>query len=177
MAICPQDCPPFIGLSDYVQLVAGASLSAAHALRQDMADISICWDGGRCWQFLSSGLAFKFTELDVNRHHAQKSHASGFCYVADCVLAILALKRPLNPPSRKPRVMYLDLDVHFSDAVSQAFYSPNPSVTPQVLVRLADDHDFAELTSRSDAFYSLCCARILPSISSLWSSLSGESYI
>jgi histone deacetylase 8 len=30
--------------------------------------------------------------------------------------------------------MYLDLDVHFSDAVSHAFYSPNSTTSPQVLV-------------------------------------------
>jgi histone deacetylase 8 len=69
-----------------------------------------------------------------DRHHAQKSHASGFCYVADCVLAILALRRQSSLPPRKPRVMYLDLDLHFSDAVTQAFYTPNPFVAPQVLV-------------------------------------------
>ncbi|KAF8508253.1 histone deacetylase 8 [Hysterangium stoloniferum] len=90
------DCPPFVGLSQYVQLVAGASLTAAAVLKQDDADISINWDGGR--------------------HHAQKGHAAGFCYVADCVLSILALKQP-----PKSRIMYLDLDLHFSDAVSQAF--------------------------------------------------------
>jgi len=116
------DCPSFKGLPDYVQLVAGASLSAASVLRQQKADIAICWDGGR--------------------HHAQKSHASGFCCVADCVLVILALKRPiptssgissLAPCTRKPRIMYLDLDLHSSDAVSQAFHSTNSSSSPQVL--------------------------------------------
>jgi histone deacetylase 8 len=30
--------------------------------------------------------------------------------------------------------MYLDLDLHFSDAVSEAFHSINPSAPPQVLV-------------------------------------------
>lgn len=39
------DCPRFPGLADYVQLVAGASLAAANALK--LASISICWDGGR----------------------------------------------------------------------------------------------------------------------------------
>lgn len=77
------------------------------------------------------------------RHHAQKSHASGFCYVADCVLIILALKRPVSTPAnissvalsiKKPRIMYLDLDLHFSDAVSQAFHSINSSTYSQVLV-------------------------------------------
>jgi histone deacetylase 8 len=42
-----QDCPTFAGLPEYVQLVAGASLTAAHALKQDKTDIAICWDGGR----------------------------------------------------------------------------------------------------------------------------------
>jgi hypothetical protein len=31
--------------------------------------------------------------------------------------------------------MYLDLDLHFSDAVSEAFYSPTSSIVPQILVR------------------------------------------
>lgn len=73
------------------------------------------------------------------RHHAQKSYASGFCYVADCVLAILALRRilPSTPsmPLRRSRVMYLDLDLHFSDAVSHAFYNPSSTAVSQVLVR------------------------------------------
>ncbi|KAF9561398.1 histone deacetylase complex protein [Agrocybe pediades] len=117
------DCPLFAGLSEYVELVAGATLTAARALQQDLTDISICWDGGR--------------------HHARKSQASGFCYVADCILAILALKKPLQAPlpsgaprsqsHQRPRVMYLDLDLHFSDAVSEAFYSPRASVTSQIL--------------------------------------------
>ncbi|KIJ27717.1 hypothetical protein M422DRAFT_784786 [Sphaerobolus stellatus SS14] len=65
-------------------------------LKQGRADIAINWDGGR--------------------HHTHKDHASGLCYVADCTLALLALKRP-----PKSRIMYIDLDLHFSDAVSQAF--------------------------------------------------------
>ncbi|KAI0764765.1 histone deacetylase complex protein [Fomes fomentarius] len=115
-----EDCPSFPHLPEYVRLVGGASLSAARVLREDQADIAICWDGGR--------------------HHAQKAQASGFCYVADCVLAILILKRPLaaaapgRPLSERPRVMYLDLDLHFSDGVSQAFFSSSSgSASPQVL--------------------------------------------
>ncbi|KAH7911174.1 hypothetical protein BJ138DRAFT_1126255 [Hygrophoropsis aurantiaca] len=109
------DCPPFHGLHEYIRLVAGATLTAVDALKDDTADIAICWDGGR--------------------HHAQKSHAAGFCYVADCILAILALKRPniLANPVKKPRVMYLDLDLHFSDGVSQAFHSTGSTGTSQVL--------------------------------------------
>ncbi|KAJ3517504.1 hypothetical protein NLJ89_g442 [Agrocybe chaxingu] len=109
-------------LTEYVQIVGGATLTAVSALQQDITDLAICWDGGR--------------------HHARKSQASGFCYVADCILAVLALKRAI-PPSvsaaegitvqRKPRVMYLDLDLHFSDAVSEAFLLANSPATPQIL--------------------------------------------
>jgi hypothetical protein len=80
------------------------------------------------------------TERQPCRHHAQKSYASGFCYVADCILAIMALKRsppiasPLVVCQRKPRIMYLDLDLHFSDAVSEAFSFQNQPGMPQILV-------------------------------------------
>jgi len=110
------DCPPFPALPTYVPLVAGAALTAAQALITRLARIAICWDGGR--------------------HHAQKERAAGFCYVADCVLALMAFKRapPVTPGGRKPRVMYIDLDLHFSDAVSQAFTSSSSTRTPQILV-------------------------------------------
>src|SRR5258706_9342600 len=51
------------------------------------------------------------------RHHATRASAAGFCYVADAVLAILRLKRA---PS-KPRIMYIDLDLHHGDGVAEAF--------------------------------------------------------
>ncbi|GBE87672.1 Histone deacetylase phd1 [Sparassis crispa] len=112
-----EDCPYFTGLPEYVRLVAAASLAATDALCQGHTDISICWDGGR--------------------HHAHKSYASGFCYVADCVLAVLSLKRGASSMltlSSKPRVMYLDLDLHFSDGVSQAFASSSSgAAVPQIL--------------------------------------------
>ncbi|KAK0210523.1 histone deacetylase complex protein [Desarmillaria ectypa] len=101
------DCPIFRGLPSYVQLVAGATLTAVKALQ--ITDVAICWDGGR--------------------HHAQKSAASGFCYVADCVLAILAMRRIKEIHHPRPRIMYIDLDLHFSDAVSQAFYLQNSVLT------------------------------------------------
>ncbi|KAG5642242.1 hypothetical protein DXG03_003367 [Asterophora parasitica] len=111
------DCPPFPALAAYVPLVAGASLTAARALMDSVSPvhIAICWDGGR--------------------HHAQKGAAKGFCYVADCVLAVLALKRGPNTRKQgtgKTRVMYLDLDLHFSDAVSQAF-AGSMAKAPQIL--------------------------------------------
>lgn len=112
------DCPYFPGLPEYVRLVGGGSLTAANALIQNQATIAIHWDGGR--------------------HHAQKAQASGFCYVADCILAILALKKSRLPCredglSRKPRILYLDLDLHFSDGVSQSFASSGTAAGAQVL--------------------------------------------
>ncbi|KAI9449469.1 histone deacetylase 8 [Russula earlei] len=104
------DCPPFPGLREYALGVAGASMVAAQELAGDRCDIAICWDGGR--------------------HHAHKSLASGFCYVNDCVLALLVLKRASPVPPllsnqgnirKKSRVMYLDLDVHYGDGVAAAF--------------------------------------------------------
>ncbi|KAH9177824.1 Arginase/deacetylase [Lactarius sanguifluus] len=104
------DCAPFPGLREYVLGVGGASLTAARELAEGRCDIAICWDGGR--------------------HHAHKSKASGFCYVNDCVLALLVLRRA-PPPSlsssisnqarKKSRIMYLDLDVHYGDGVAAAF--------------------------------------------------------
>jgi histone deacetylase 8 len=77
------------------------------------------------WRKVTSNLSrCTHDPADKSRHHAHKSRASGFCYVADCILAILTLKRP-SPGAeiRKPKVMYIDLDLHFSDAVSEAFLS------------------------------------------------------
>lgn len=112
---------------------------AANALREDRADIAICWDGGR---YLSPSSSSPITYNFHFRHHARKSEASGFCYVADCILAVLALKRvhrapsshPTPTPAHRPRVMYLDLDLHFSDGVSEAFHhSAATAPQPQVL--------------------------------------------
>ncbi|KAI0249263.1 histone deacetylase 8 [Lactifluus subvellereus] len=104
------DSAPFPGLAEYVLGIAGASITAARELAEGRCDVAISWDGGR--------------------HHAHKSQASGFCYVNDCVLALLVLRRA--PPSsslssdpgnlrKKSRVMYLDLDVHYGDGVAAAF--------------------------------------------------------
>ncbi|KAH7882445.1 hypothetical protein F5I97DRAFT_1987421, partial [Phlebopus sp. FC_14] len=129
------DCPPFHNMHEYMQLVAGATLTAVDVIKENMADVAICWDGGR--------------------HHAQKARASGFCYVADCILAILSLKRalPSTAPARKPRVMYLDLDLHFSDAVSQAFHNAS-STTSQVLT--------FSIHHISPGFFPVSCLSTLP---------------
>ncbi|KAJ7054460.1 hypothetical protein C8F01DRAFT_1324011 [Mycena amicta] len=106
-----EDCPLFTGVGEYVRLIGGAAITAVKKLQHPRCELAICWDGGR--------------------HHAKKERAEGFCYVADCVLAVLALRR-IAPPTltsqRKPRIMYLDLDLHFSDGVSQAFHQTSPNI-------------------------------------------------
>jgi acetoin utilization deacetylase AcuC-like enzyme len=117
------DCPTFDGLKKHVSLIAGASITAADLLATGQADIAIAWDGGR--------------------HHAKKHAASGFCYINDAVLAILALRKPRKvfvtttvprgsgdeatvrktTIKRVQRVLYLDLDLHWGDGVEEAFHT------------------------------------------------------
>ena len=74
-----------------------------------------------------------------------RNRASGFCYVADVVLGIMALAKEGVPRTvglrneggqrkegvkRKPRMMYLDLDLHYGDGVAQAFLSPTHFLNP-----------------------------------------------
>jgi len=68
-------------------------------LNQKASDVVINWAGGL--------------------HHAKKSEASGFCYVNDCVLAILELLKVYQ------RVLYIDIDIHHGDGVEEAFYTTN----------------------------------------------------
>jgi len=49
-------------------------------------------------------IAYSFIHY-LGLHHAKKSEASGFCYVNDCVLAILELLKVHQ------RVLYIDIDV------------------------------------------------------------------
>lgn len=95
--------------------MVSATLTACRLLSTSEVDITINWDGGR--------------------HHAMRNRASGFCYVADIVLGIMLLSkegRARKEEKRRPRIMYLDLDLHYGDGVAQAFLSPThyPASTP-----------------------------------------------
>lgn len=72
-------------------------------MNEGLADVAINWAGGL--------------------HHAKKSEASGFCYVNDCVLAILELLK------KHQRVLYIDIDIHHGDGVEEAFYTTNRVMT------------------------------------------------
>jgi hypothetical protein len=39
----------FHGIKDYIIQVAGATLTGATAIRNDVSNVAICWDGGRYW--------------------------------------------------------------------------------------------------------------------------------
>ena len=97
------DCPAFSNLFEYCQISAGGSISAAQRLNYGLCDIAINWAGGL--------------------HHARKEQASGFCYVADCVLGIMELLK------YHPRVMYIDIDIHHGDGVEEAFYNSDRVLT------------------------------------------------
>lgn len=98
-----EDCPVFDGLWEYCQIAAGGSLASASRLNDGDSNAAINWAGGL--------------------HHAKKSEASGFCYINDCVLAILELLKV------HARVLYVDIDIHHGDGVEEAFYSTDRVMT------------------------------------------------
>jgi len=98
-----EDCPVFDGLFEFCQLYTSGSIGGADRLNRNEADAVINWAGGL--------------------HHAKKAEASGFCYVNDCVLAILELLK------KHERVLYIDIDIHHGDGVEEAFYTTNRVMT------------------------------------------------
>ena len=97
------DCPLKPKIFEYCANIAGGSITAANALNSKKFNIAIHWLGG--W------------------HHAKKSKASGFCYVNDCVLAILALTKTFK------KILYIDVDLHHGDGVQEAFSATNRILT------------------------------------------------
>jgi acetoin utilization deacetylase AcuC-like enzyme len=93
------DCPPFNGVFDYSSKIADGSLNCAKMINEKSVDVAIDWAGGL--------------------HHCRPSFASGFCYINDIVLAILALLKKYK------RVLYIDIDVHHGDGVENAFKQSN----------------------------------------------------
>jgi acetoin utilization protein AcuC len=92
----PGDNPVFPGVWDVARLIAGGSLTAARLVARGSADRAFHFAGGL--------------------HHAMHDRASGFCYVNDAVLAIMALR------TAGLRVAYIDIDAHHGDGVQAAFY-------------------------------------------------------
>jgi acetoin utilization protein AcuC len=97
----PGDNPIFPGLWEAAQLAAGGSLLAARLVADGEVTRAFHFAGGL--------------------HHAMADRASGFCYINDVVLAIMALRQ------RGLRVAYVDIDAHHGDGVQWAFYE-DPTV-------------------------------------------------
>lgn len=73
-------------------------------------------------ELLATGHASAVHVPGGGTHHGMPDRANGFCYLNDCVLGILALKR-----AGFARVAYIDIDAHHPDGVEAAF-ATDPSV-------------------------------------------------
>jgi acetoin utilization protein AcuC len=92
----PGDNPIWPGCYEASALACGGSILAAELVARGAARRAFAFAGGL--------------------HHAMPDRASGFCYMNDPVLAILALRR------HGLRVAYVDIDAHHGDGVQAAFY-------------------------------------------------------
>jgi len=79
---------------DFCKLYTSGSLLGAHLLNAKKSEIAINWSGGL--------------------HHAKRQEASGFCYVNDCVIAIIEMLKVY--PSH-------------GDGVEEAFFTTNRVLT------------------------------------------------
>jgi len=70
----------------------------------------------RAIEFLASGKAEKILNFSGGTHHGRKNFASGFCFLNDCILAILKAKE-----LGFKEILYIDLDAHHCDAVQDHF--------------------------------------------------------
>jgi acetoin utilization protein AcuC len=92
----PGDNPIWPGCYEASALACGGSILAAELVARGQVERAFAFAGGL--------------------HHAMPDRASGFCYLNDAVLAILALRR------HGLRVAYVDIDAHHGDGVQAAFY-------------------------------------------------------
>jgi len=90
------DCPVFPGLFDYILLYTSATLTGVDLIMKEKANVVFNLVGGF--------------------HHASRSHAEGFCYVNDIIVAIDAFL------AHGFRVAYIDLDAHHGNGVQDAYY-------------------------------------------------------
>lgn len=67
-------------------------------------------------ELLAAGHAAAVHVPGGGTHHGLPDRANGFCYLNDCVLGILALRR-----AGFQRIAYLDIDAHHPDGVEAAF--------------------------------------------------------
>jgi acetoin utilization protein AcuC len=92
----PGDNPIWPGMYEASALACGGSVQAAELVATGEVARAFAFAGGL--------------------RHAMPGRASGFCYMNDAVLAIMALQ------ARGLRVLYVDIDAHHGDGVQYAFY-------------------------------------------------------
>ena len=91
-----EECPIFPRLADYVGLYCAATMTGVRLILEADANLVFNPLGGM--------------------HHSSRSHAEGFCYVNDAILAIDALLAAGH------RVAYVDLDAHHCNGVQAAYW-------------------------------------------------------
>ncbi|MBN2493940.1 MAG: GNAT family N-acetyltransferase [Deltaproteobacteria bacterium] len=90
------ECPIFPGLFDYILLYTSATATGVDLIADENANVVFNPLGGF--------------------HHASRSHAEGFCYVNDAIVAIDSFL------ARGFRVAYVDIDAHHGNGVQDAYY-------------------------------------------------------
>ena len=90
------DCPVFPGVFDYVLLYTSATATAVDLIIAENANLVFNPLGGF--------------------HHASRSHAEGFCYINDILMAIDTFL------AGGYRVAYIDIDAHHGNGVQDAYY-------------------------------------------------------
>lgn len=103
MGLGTMDCPVFQGVYEANALACGGTLKAAELILAGEAAVVFHPAGGL--------------------HHAFPDRAAGFCYMNDIVLACMVLT------DAGRRVLFLDIDVHHTDGVQEAFYARNDVLT------------------------------------------------
>lgn len=91
------DNPIFPDMHTFASRIVGGTLAAARAVMAGTARHAANFTGG--W------------------HHAQRTHASGFCIYNDTAVAIASLLQEYEA-----RILYIDIDAHHGDGVQAAFY-------------------------------------------------------
>nr|XP_031863426.1 uncharacterized protein CI109_001302 [Kwoniella shandongensis]KAA5530498.1 hypothetical protein CI109_001302 [Kwoniella shandongensis] len=140
------DNPVFSTLPKYISLIAAATSTACRLLAQNKADWTIVWDGGRHHAKRAEAGGFCYVNdlvlgmLSLTREGRMElgsttgpvpvssqgengndgKHTEG----TNGENVGKATRAKAKPKTRPPRIMYLDLDLHYSDGVSLAFHSP-----------------------------------------------------
>ena len=101
-----EECPVFPRLADYVGLYCAATMTGVRLILEENANLVFNPLGGM--------------------HHSSRSHAEGFCYVNDAILAIDALLAAGH------RVAYIDIDAHHGNGVQDSYWRDDRVLTVSI---------------------------------------------